>query len=240
MTDYTIKMDLLKPAESARLHELGADLGPQSLKLKRRLSRREMLDVWGIIWSLRERINDEENAIHFAVGDWLVAAEEQYGDLRELVTDRGLIRPRVMISYKTKDEKLSAWVHKLHADLRKYGVDARLDDFEVDYGTSFTDYMTTEINRDSDAVLFVITPDSIQAVDEETGAVHFELQLATSRRLRDSRFRIIGIRLEGSGLPSHLRDHRCIDFRDSATYGAQLKDLAMSLWGQRSGPPLRK
>lgn len=241
MADYSIKRHLLTERESSRLEQLDVELGPAWLKLNRGLSRREILEVWGIIWALRERTADPENAIQFAVGDWLNAAEARFGDFRELVRDDGIPRPRVMIAYKHQDRPRDQWVRQLCADLRsKFGIDAKLDDFEVDYGQSFSDYMTSEIDRECDVLLFVITPASVEAVDhDKSGGVHFEMQLANARRMRDSSFRIIGVYREGTDTTSYLRDHRYVDFRDDGLYADQIRELALSLWGQRNSPPLR-
>ncbi len=241
MTDYSIKKHLLTEKESSRLEQLGVELAPSSLKLERALSRREMLEVWGIIWALRERTADPENGIQFAVGDWLVAAESRFGNFCDLVREDGLPRPRVMICYKHQDSERDQWVQRLCTDLRsKFGVDAKLDDFEVDYGQSFSDYMTSEIDRECDALLFVITSASVAAVDEKkAGGVHFEMQLANARRIRDLSFRIIGVYREGTEMTSYLHDLRYIDFRDDGLYGTQIRELALSLWGQRNRPLLR-
>jgi hypothetical protein len=73
-----------------------------------------------------------------------------------------------MVGYKHQDSERDQWVQRLCTDLRsKFGVDAKLDDFEVDYGQSFSDYMKSEIDRECDALLFVITPASVAAVDQE-------------------------------------------------------------------------
>lgn len=241
MADYSIKRHLLTKRESSRLEQLTVELGPNSLKFNRDLSRREMLEVWNIINALSDRTADSQNHINFAIGDWMVFAESRFGDFRELVREDGLPRPRVMIAYKRQDSERDQWVSKFYTDLRsKYGIDAKIDEFEVDYGQSFSDYMTSEIDRECDALLFIITPASVASVDQEkSGGVHFEMQLANARRIRDSSFRIIGVYREGTDNTSYLRDHRYIDFRDDGLYDIQIHKLALSLWLQRTKPPLR-
>ena len=241
MSDYSIKKHLLTEDESSRLDTLDVELGSSWLRLNRVLSRREMLEVWGIVLALRKRTADPENHIEFAVGDWLNATEAQFGSFQELVRGDGIPRPRVMIAYKHQNQLRDQWVRQLCAHLRsKFGIDARLDDFEVDYGQSFSDYMTLEIDRECDALLFVITPASVAAVDhEKTGGLHFEIQLANARRMRDSSFRIIGVYREGTDTTSYLRDDRWIDFRDDSLYANQIRELALSLWRERTKPPLR-
>jgi hypothetical protein len=150
MPDYSIRWQLLSPSQTSRLHELGAELGASWLKLTKELSRREMLEVWGALLDLRNRTqdgSDDENHILFAIGDWLNAAEERFGSFQQLVTDAGIPRPRAIISYKHQDPIRDGWVRKLCTDLREqYGIDVRLDEYEVDYGESLSAYMTSEIN----------------------------------------------------------------------------------------------
>ncbi len=144
------------------------------------------------------------------------------------------------MSYKWQDEKRNEWVRRFCEDLRtKHGVDAQLDVYEVEYGESFSDYMTSRINYDCEAMLFVITPAAVEAVDQsKTGGVHFEMQIASARRMREPAFRMIGIYREGKNSTAYLRDHRYIDFRDDSKYQERLKELADSLWHRSHRPVL--
>ena len=96
--------------------------------------------------------------------------------------------PRVCISYKWQDETHNAWVEQFYTDLRtQHGIDAQLDTYEVDFGESFSTYMTSRIDRQCEAMLVVITPAAVQAVDDaQPGGVLFEMQLANARRLAGS------------------------------------------------------
>jgi len=148
--------------------------------------------------------------------------------------------PKVFISYKWQDEERNEWVRRFCDDLRtRYGVDARLDVYEVQYGESFSDYMTSRIDRDCGVMLLVITPAAVEAVDQsKTGGIHFEMQIANARRLREPGFRIIGIYREGKENTAYLHDHRYIDFRDETKYEERLKELADSLWHRSHRPAL--
>jgi hypothetical protein len=182
MPDYSMRWQLLSASQMCRLDELGAELDQRGLKLTKELSRREMLEVWDIVLDPRKRIKNRREKhganINWAIGDWLNAAEERFGSFQQLVTEPGIPRPRAMISYKHQDRTRDGWVRKLCTDLREqYGIDVRLDEFEVDYGESLSAYMTSEINLESDAMLFVITPAAVVAVDKQrSGALSFEIQ----------------------------------------------------------------
>jgi starch phosphorylase len=146
--------------------------------------------------------------------------------------------PRVFISYKWQGPEQNEWVKRLATDLRLRGIDALLDVWEVSYGESFTDYMTSRIAA-ADAVLFVMTTESVRAVEAPSGgggAVKFEIQMATARRTAGDKFRLIGIYREGQGPPAHLRDHRYADFRDDNRYEACLNALVDDLLGRTEKP----
>ena len=147
---------------------------------------------------------------------------------------------KVFISYKWQDDERNVWVEQFYTDLRaKYGIDAQLDNYEVDLGESFTDYMTHRIGRECDAMLFIITPEAVRAIDEsKSGGVHFEMQLATARRLREPGFRVIGIYREGDNNTEFLEAHRYADFRDDEKYRENLQALADSLLGRARKPTL--
>ena len=78
---------------------------------------------------------------------------------------------KVFISYKWEDDAHNKWVEKLAINLRKSGIDAVLDKWEVRLGDSFTEYMTSHIAK-ADIVLFIMTTASVAAVEapKEKGA----------------------------------------------------------------------
>lgn len=149
---------------------------------------------------------------------------------------------KVFISYKWEDTAHNQWVKKLAQDLRNAGIEAILDKWEVRFGDSFTDYMTSKIGS-ADVVLFVITTNSVEAVESPKphgGAVKFEMQMATARRTAGEDLRLIGIYREGTKTPAHLRDHRYADFRDDAHYNEELQELIDDLSGKNIIPPVQR
>jgi serine/threonine protein kinase len=147
---------------------------------------------------------------------------------------------KVFISYKWEDEAHNEWVRKLATDLRFAGIETFLDRWEVRLGDSFTDYMTSRITE-ADVVLFIMTTKSVAAVEApkgEGGAVKFELQIATARRIAGERMRLIPVYREGGKTATHIRDHRYADFRDDDRYEQNLKELIDDLCGRSTIPPL--
>lgn len=143
---------------------------------------------------------------------------------------------KVFISYKYQDSKRNAWVEKLYKDLRNVGIDAKLYNYEVALGESFSDYMARGI-RECDYVLFIITPKAVKAIESGKGALAFEMQIANARRMNDG-FRIIPIFQEGKKTSTYLSDHRYLDFRNDADYDANFSVLLQWLFGKIKPPAL--
>lgn len=149
--------------------------------------------------------------------------------------------PKVFISYKWESDNHNDWVMKFAVDLRSAGIDASLDRWEVRYGDSFTEYMTSKISE-ADVMLFIMTTASVAAVEasaDKGGAVKFEMQLASSRRIAGENFRIIPVYREGKKTAAHVKDHRYADFRDDTEYGNNLQLLISDLLESGSlAPPV--
>jgi TIR domain len=144
---------------------------------------------------------------------------------------------RAFVSYKWESKEHSAWVEKLSRALRARGIEALLDQWEVKLGESFTDYMQEHIST-ADVILFVITPDAVDAAEApkgKGGALKFEVQMMNARRIAEGT-RIIGVYRSGDRPPNYLRDHRYVDFREDADFEDSLRILVDDLLG-RGGPP---
>jgi DNA-binding response OmpR family regulator len=160
-----------------------------------------------------------------------------------LQTHRSVVHksPRVFISYKWEADDHNDWVMNFAVDLRRAGIDAALDRLEVRLGDSFVDYMTSKIAK-ADVVLFVMTAASVAAVEdigEQGGAVKFEMQLASSRKLAGESLRIIPVYREGKKTAGYLRDLRYADFRDDSQYHPRLQELVLDLLGSKRDEGVR-
>ena len=161
--------------------------------------------------------------------------------VRELPADDAIEKERVkaFVSYKWESEAHVAWVRKLATDLREMGVETVLDQWDVQYGQSFTTFMQRGINE-ADVILFVISPNAVAAAEAKDGgggALQFEVQMMNARRMAEG-VRIIGVYRSGDRPPNYLRDNRYVDFRSDRDYESALTSLANDLLG-KCGPPLR-
>jgi PAS domain S-box-containing protein len=143
--------------------------------------------------------------------------------------------PKAFISYKHTDPAHELWVRKFTTDLIEvHGIECLLDQFDLDFGDSIQHYMQ-RIQTDATHVLLVITPESVQAIQKNSGGIAFETQLAAA--LRDKHeIRLIPVLRHGTETPAYVRSHLYIDFRDKDLYQDMLKRLADSILGRKSKP----
>ena len=143
---------------------------------------------------------------------------------------------KIFISYKFQDAARNAWVDKFYKNLRDIGIDAKLYNYEVAIGESFSDYMARGI-RECDYFLFIITPVAVKAVELGRGAVAFEMQIANA--LSHERWlKIIPIFREGDETSTYLLDHRYLDFRDDDVYDLKFAELLQWLFEKVQPPAL--
>lgn len=143
---------------------------------------------------------------------------------------------KVFISYKFQDTSRNTWVDQLYRDLREVGIDAKLYNYEIELGESFSEYMTRGI-RECDYLLFVITPEAVKAIESGNGALAFEMEIANARRIKEG-FRIIPIFREGIETSTYLSDHRYLDFRNDDNYDDSFAELIQWLFRKIKPPPL--
>jgi len=194
--------------------------------------------AWTTIEDLANSPNPFEPMLRiWEEGFWPVGHVHSYQDeFVVFIPDRAPVA--VFISYKWEDDEKNRWVENLYFDLRRQGIDAKLDRYEVPLGGSFTQYMSSTIEK-CRRVLFVVTPASVEAANKGEGGIGFETQLANSIRMSGDRGAfIIPVLREGSVSPNFLRDYRWIDFRDDVAYSTRLSELSDWLTGSIGPPPL--
>lgn len=97
--------------------------------------------------------------------------------------DDQVSRPMVLISYAWGDADLEKWVQSdLATRLRRNGVNARLDKWEIRLGYELPEFMESAI-RDSDFVLVVCTPLYKTKSDNRQGGVGYEGSVMTGERM---------------------------------------------------------
>ena len=147
--------------------------------------------------------------------------------------------PRVFISYSWDSPEHKLWVKSFANELRKSGIDARLDAFR-DESQSIDDFMMIELER-ADFVLAICTPGFKQKIIENaegTGtASGFEVGTAAALR-RIGGKDVIPVLREGEwadSAPSNLLSYRFYDFTQSDV-GDEFEQLKNRLLGFSEAP----
>ncbi len=150
--------------------------------------------------------------------------------------------PKVFISYSWDDDEHKAWVSKLATDLRRDGVETRLDEWHAELGDQFTLFMETEI-RENDFVIIVCTPNYRLKSDKRTGGVGYEGDIMTADIAATSNHgKYIPVLARGSwaeAAPFWLSGKKYADLRTVSAYSTNYSKLAGKLLGKApSAPPI--
>lgn len=148
------------------------------------------------------------------------------------------------VSYAHEDSDHDKWVIDLAADLRRKGVDASLDEWDLVPGQDMTLFMESQI-RDSDYVILICTPAYAHKSNIPRGGVGYEKNIISAGMLQSSDLRpkFIPILRKGTfedALPTYLGSKYAIDFRESLQYDEAFKELLRAIYKQPhpKKPPL--
>ena len=89
---------------------------------------------------------------------------------------------RVFISYSHDSEAHKSWVLDLATYLRENGIDALLDQWELELGDDLPSFMESGI-RDTDRVLIISSDNYIQKANDGSGGVGYEKTIASAEML---------------------------------------------------------
>ena len=152
--------------------------------------------------------------------------------------------PRVFVSYSHEEKEHDRWVIALAASLRKKGVDATLDTWDLLPGQDATFFMESQI-RDSNFVILVCSPTYAAKSNIPKGGVGYEKNIISAEMLQSSDLKPKFIPLLRKGdyaesLPTYLGSKYALDFRSSRNQDDALEELLRAVFGQPhpSKPPL--
>ena len=153
--------------------------------------------------------------------------------------------PKVFISYSHDSPEHKKWVLELGAKLRKNGIDAILDQWDLNPGDDMTRFMEKGV-KDSDRVLVVCTDSYVKKANDGKGGVGYERLIVTAQLVQDlGTNKFIPIIRQASGkekVPTFLGTRVHIDFMDNSKYDEALMKLLRELHQVRKKrkPPLGK
>jgi len=146
------------------------------------------------------------------------------------------MNPTVFISYSHEEPEHDNWVHDLAANLRKKGVDASLDRWDLRPGQDTTFFMESQI-RNSEFVVLVCTPLYAEKSNIPRGGVGYEKNIISAEMLQSKGLepKFIPILRKGNhdnALPTYLGSKYAIDFRPSRTYEEAFDELLRAIYGE--------
>lgn len=151
--------------------------------------------------------------------------------------------PKVFISYSHEDPSHNDWVLELASLLRRNGVDASLDHWDLCPGQDAALFMESSI-RDSDFVVLICTPTYAQKSNLPRGGVGYEKNIISAEMLQAEELRprfvpVLRLGDFATSLPTYLGTRYAVDFRSTRDQHAALEELLRALLQvPRSKPPL--
>ncbi|MBT5244625.1 MAG: toll/interleukin-1 receptor domain-containing protein [Rhodospirillaceae bacterium] len=150
--------------------------------------------------------------------------------------------PKVFISYSHDNPEHKRWVAELGTHLRQNGVDAVLDQWDLQPGKDVPMFMEEQL-RECDFALLVCTERYVEKANSGTGGVGYEKMIVSAALIKDidvGKFIPI-IRQSGSKLvPTFIETKFFIDFSDDEYFETVIDDLLRFLLGEEISkkPPL--
>jgi len=145
--------------------------------------------------------------------------------------------PRVFVSYSHESADHKNWVLRLASDLRRHGVDAILDAWDLKPGDDVARFM--EHLASVDRVVIVCSEEYARKAAEGKGGVGYETMLVTAEVLENRgivKFVPILRRNPNKTLPPFLRTRLWIDFEQDANYARSLEELTRVLHEAPANP----
>jgi hypothetical protein len=93
--------ELLPPRDRYLLEDLEVELRVTAAIFHKKLSKTELRKVWRIFAALKHRVEEEDDRINWALGDWIVQVEKWFGEntleewMQWMISDLGLELHRV-------------------------------------------------------------------------------------------------------------------------------------------------
>jgi len=151
-----------------------------------------------------------------------------------------LDKPKVFISYSWDDEEHQGWVRELAEKLRKDGVDATIDQFDLQLGDRLPQYMETSI-READYVLVICTPMYREKANNRLGGVGYEGHIISGELFSQHNERkfipIIRKGNRGESIPTWLEGKLDVDFTNIQEKEDAYNDLLTTLYNVKALKP---
>ena len=142
------------------------------------------------------------------------------------------VAPRVFVSYSHDSPSHKQWVATLASRLRTSGIDAVLDQWDLNLGDDVTQFMEAGVSG-SDRVLVVCTDEYVRKADAGKGGVGYERLIVTAELVQNigtNKFiPIIRNADPKNKTPRFLGTRLYIDFSDDSQFDGKLDELIREL-----------
>lgn len=159
--------------------------------------------------------------------------------------DSNIKNPRVFISYTGEDEENRNWVEKFAIKLRDNGVDARIDMFDLDYGTDLPQWMTDQLIF-ADKVILVCDEKYVERANSRKAGVGWETMIIQGDMLSSqNNKKYIAIVRESSvdeGLPIFMKSKYAVIWPKNKPEinDAKFRELLQYLFDCKKAPKIGK
>ena len=155
--------------------------------------------------------------------------------------------PKVFISYSWDGEAHKNWVLNLATKLRKNGIDAILDQWELELGKPIPSFMGKSIEI-SDRVICIMTPSykTKSNAEKPKGGVAYESSIMAAETIKNiSTTKFIPLLREGNdnnAIPDFLIGRTYIDMRNDNSFEDRLEELLRNIYNEPKDkkPPIGK
>ncbi len=146
-------------------------------------------------------------------------------------------KPKIFIAYSHDSEEHKNWVGDFSRELRSYGINVVLDQWDLKYGEDVTLFIESNI-RDSKKVLIICTDKYVEKTNNPQGGAGYERMIVSRELIQNaSSNKFIPIIRQSSGqklTPDFMGVRFYADFRDDSKFEVEIEKLAHSLGVQSS------
>jgi len=139
--------------------------------------------------------------------------------------------PKVFISYSHDSLEHKKWVNELGTRLRNNGIDAILDQWELQPGDDLPHFMETHL-ANADRILMICTETYVMKANRGQGGVGYEKMIITSNLLENiDANKVIPIirQNETYSIPTFLKTKLYINFSKNADYEYNFDELIRTI-----------
>lgn len=150
------------------------------------------------------------------------------------------VTKKIFVSYSWDSDDHKLWVRALAERLAGNGVHVHLDQWDVQYGESLTQFMEEKL-VDSDFVLIICTNRYASKSVERQGGVGYEAQIISARIAASiSRSKFVPVLRSGEispaspncCVPAHFQGVLSVDLREDARFDEMFENLLRHIYGQ--------